>query len=104
MSYRRVDGRGRYGNEYGNSLVERERDEPMREEGLQARGAYKEVPRASRRLALATPKSPQACTRVRDKRSLTIKVTLSIYIKGRLFLNCYAKYKILAILSSTIIK
>jgi len=28
------------------------------EEGLQARGAYKEVPRASRRLALATPKSP----------------------------------------------
>jgi hypothetical protein len=40
----------------GNSLEER--DEPMREEGLQARGAYKEVPRASRRLALATPKSP----------------------------------------------
>jgi hypothetical protein len=33
-------------------------DEPIREEGLQARGAYKEVPRASRRLALATPKSP----------------------------------------------
>jgi hypothetical protein len=33
MSYRRVDGRGRYGKEYGNSLVqrERERDEPMRE-------------------------------------------------------------------------
>jgi hypothetical protein len=30
------------------------RDEPMRE----ARGAYKEVPRASRRLALATPESP----------------------------------------------
>ncbi len=54
----------------GNSL--RERDEPMREEGLQARGAYKEVPRASRRLALATPESPRACTRVRDKRSLTL--------------------------------
>ena len=25
MSYRRVDGRGRYGKEYGNSLVGRER-------------------------------------------------------------------------------
>jgi len=33
-----------------------------------------------------------------------IKVTLSIYIKGRLFLNCYTKYKILAILSYIIIK
>ena len=33
------------------------RDEPIREGGLQARGAYKEVPRASRRLALAAPKS-----------------------------------------------
>jgi hypothetical protein len=32
----------------------RERDEPMRREGLQARGIYKEVPRPSRRLALAT--------------------------------------------------
>jgi len=29
----------------------------MREKGLQARGAYKEVPRASRRLALEAPKS-----------------------------------------------
>jgi len=29
----------------------------MREEGLQARGAYKEVPRASRRLALEAPES-----------------------------------------------
>jgi hypothetical protein len=28
----------------GNSLVGGERDEPMRREGLQARGAYKEVP------------------------------------------------------------
>ena len=36
----------------GNSLVLR--DEPMRREGLQARGIYKEVPRPSRRLALAT--------------------------------------------------
>jgi hypothetical protein len=33
---------------------ERERDEPIRREGLQARGIYKEVPRPSRRLALAT--------------------------------------------------
>jgi len=32
----------------------RERDEPMRREGLQAQGTYKEVPRPSRRLALAT--------------------------------------------------
>jgi len=46
----------------------------MREEGLQARGAYKEVPRASRRLALATPESPWACTRVRAKITLTDKV------------------------------
>jgi hypothetical protein len=38
----------------GSSLSMRERDEPMREEGLQARGIYKEVPRPSRRLALAT--------------------------------------------------
>ena len=29
-------------------------DEPMRREGLQARGIYKEVPRPSRGLALAT--------------------------------------------------
>jgi hypothetical protein len=43
----------------------------MREEGLQARGAYGEVPRASRRLALATPESPWACTRVRAKITLT---------------------------------
>ena len=49
----RVDGRGRYGNE-GRQWPEY-RDESMREEGLQARGAYKEVPRASRSLALATP-------------------------------------------------
>jgi hypothetical protein len=38
----------------GNSLRRHERDEPMRREGLQARGIYKEVPRPSRRLALAT--------------------------------------------------
>ena len=34
-----------------------ERDEPMGEEGLQARGAYKGWPRPSRRLALAAPES-----------------------------------------------
>ena len=39
----------------GNSLEE-ERDEPMRREGLQARGIYKEVPRPSRRLGLAAAK------------------------------------------------
>jgi hypothetical protein len=54
MGHRRVDRRGRYGNEVGNSLRRHERDEPMRREGLQARGIYKEVPRPSRRLALAT--------------------------------------------------
>ena len=37
----------------GSSLMI-ERDEPMRREGLQARGIYKEVPRPSRGLALAT--------------------------------------------------
>ena len=37
----------------GSSLI-RERDEPIRREGLQAQGIYKEVPRPSRRLALAT--------------------------------------------------
>ena len=47
------------------------RDGPMRTGGLQARGAYKEVPRASLRLA---PKSSWACTRVKAKRSLTIKL------------------------------
>src|SRR6266576_3134592 len=59
----------------GNSLRGK-RDEPIREEGLQARGAYKEVPRASRRLALATPKSPWACTRVRAKITLTAKASI----------------------------
>ena len=47
----------------GNSLsTERERDEPMRRKGLQARGIYKEVPRPSRGLALAA-----------TKRSLTVR-------------------------------
>ena len=51
-----VDRRGQYGNKVGNSLRrhKRERDEPIKREGLQARGIYKEVPRPSRRLALAT--------------------------------------------------
>ena len=64
----------------GNSLsTERERDEPMRREGgLQARGAYKEVPKASRRLALAAPESSRACTRVRDKISLTL-IQIKLY-------------------------
>jgi len=72
MSHRRVDGRGRYGKEYGNSLVqrerERERDEPIRREGLQAQGSYKEVPRPSRGLALAAA-----------KRSLTIGMYIYYY-------------------------
>ena len=42
MSYRRVDGRGRYGNEVGNSLGGKRRTDEG--EGLQARGAYKEMP------------------------------------------------------------
>ena len=33
MSHRRVDGRGRYGKEYGNSLVGRERERQTDEEG-----------------------------------------------------------------------
>jgi hypothetical protein len=39
----------------GSSLMI-ERDDPIRREGLQARGIYKEVPRPSRGLALATTK------------------------------------------------
>ena len=39
----------------GSSLI-KERDEPMRREGLQARGIYKEVPRPSQGLALAATK------------------------------------------------
>ena len=56
MSHKGVDGRGRYGNEVGNSL--KGRDEPMGEEGAASpKGTYKEVPRPSRRLGLATTKS-----------------------------------------------
>ena len=43
----------------GNSLST-ERDESMRMEGLQARGAYKEVPSLAFGQALATPESSQA--------------------------------------------
>jgi hypothetical protein len=50
MSHRRVDGRGRM---VKSMAIDSYRDETMgREGGLQVR-AYKEVPRASRRLALA---------------------------------------------------
>ena len=55
----------------GNSLVLRG-DEPMRREGLQARGIYKEVPRPSRRLALAT----------RQKIPYNRPKKLSIYLLG----------------------
>jgi len=44
MSHRRVNGRE---DDMVKSMAiasYRERDEPMRREGLQARGAYKEVP------------------------------------------------------------
>jgi hypothetical protein len=54
---------------------------------LQARGAYKEVPRASRRLALATPKSPWACTRIRAK--ITLIIGYINYIIKVKFLPCF---------------
>ena len=61
MSHKGVDGRGRYGNEVGNSLRRQEREREKRTDGggrrLQARGAYKGWPRPSRRLALAAPES-----------------------------------------------
>ena len=61
MSHKGVDGRGRYGNEVGNSLRRQERERERRTDGggrrLQARGVYKGWPRPSRRLALAAPES-----------------------------------------------
>ena len=59
MSHKGVDGRGRYGNEVGNSLRRQERERRTDGGGrrLQARGVYKGWPRPSRRLALAAPKS-----------------------------------------------
>ena len=78
----------------------------MREEGLQARGAYKEVPRASRRLALATPESPWACTRVRAKITLTplylINSILLILIVKPVTLLIWSRY-ILYIFKSIIV-
>ena len=53
MSHRRVDGRGRYGNE---AIALKGERRPMRREGLQALGIYKDVPRPSRGLALAATK------------------------------------------------
>jgi len=40
----------------GIAIPRTERDEPMRREGLQAQGRYKEVPRPSQGLALAAAK------------------------------------------------
>ena len=57
MSHKGVDGRGRYGNEVGNSLRRQERRTDGGGRRLQARGAYKGWPRPSRRLALAAPES-----------------------------------------------
>ena len=45
-------------------------DEPMRREGLQARGIYKEVSRPSRGLALAT-----------TKRSLTVRLPVIVFYR-----------------------
>ena len=56
MSYKGVDGRGRYGNEVGNSLRNKRRTDGG-ERGCKPKGAYKEVPRPSRRLGLAIIKS-----------------------------------------------
>ena len=56
MSHKGVDGRGRYGNEVGNSLrSKRQTDRGGRR--LQAQGVYKGWPRPSRRLVLAAPES-----------------------------------------------
>ena len=69
----------------GSSLRMRgERDEPMRREGLQARGIYKEVPRPSRGLALAT-----------TKRSLTYRYLIKQIISGGV--NHINKHKFLPI-------
>ena len=61
MSHKGVDGRGRYGNEVRNGLRRQERERERRTDGggrgCKPKGAYKEVPRPSRRLGLATTKS-----------------------------------------------
>ena len=56
MSHKGVDRRGRYGNEVGNSLRNKRRTDGGGR-GCKLKGAYKEVPRPSRRLGLATTKS-----------------------------------------------
>ena len=56
MSHKGVNGRGRYGNEVGNSLHNKRRTDGGGR-GCKPKGAYKEVPRPSRRLDLATTKS-----------------------------------------------
>ena len=56
MSHKGVDGGGRYGNKVGNSLRNKRRTDGGGR-GCKPKGAYKEVPRPSRRLGLATTKS-----------------------------------------------
>ena len=56
MGYKRVDRRGRYGNEVGNSLRNKRRTD-RGGRGCKPKGAYKEVLRPSRRLGLVTTKS-----------------------------------------------
>ena len=56
MSHKGVEGRGRYGNEVGNSLRNKRRTDGGGR-GYKPKGAYKEVPKPSRRLGLATTKS-----------------------------------------------
>ena len=56
MSYKEVDKRGQYSNKVGNSLHNKRRTDGG-ERGCKPKGAYKEVPRPSRRLGLATTKS-----------------------------------------------
>ena len=56
MSHKGVDRRGRYGNKVGNSLRNKGRTDGGGR-GYKPKGAYKEVPRPSRMLGLATTKS-----------------------------------------------
>ena len=56
MSYKGVDRRGQYSNEVGNSLRNKRRTDGGGR-GCKPKRAYKEVPRPSRRLGLATTKS-----------------------------------------------
>ena len=56
MSYKKVNRRGRYGNEVGNSLCNKRRTDGG-ERGCKPKGAYKEILRPSRRLGLVIIKS-----------------------------------------------